>query len=248
MKRRWPLGSLLLVVGLVVAGCTNTEENQKETSESNGVFTSDDFQEAEEMTIYLDEKMNDFEKEANELIKNGTIDTGNNDNFSVAIKELGQETVIAPFLERYPDSLMYGEASTIPVTFESSSTDPCGFGNCIYDKVEVLDIDYNFESRNVYTSEEFEHSQLIYSDIQMKYEDQSEEETQSSVMSFVKTTDGSLIFSQVPFLHVETIDFEKIDREYGSIQSRVPESEVEAEQEAYRKEVEEALAHYPELQ
>ena len=238
----------MLTVGAIIVGCTSNEENQEPPKENNEVFTQEDFEKAEEMTMFLDEKMNDFEKEANQLIENGTIDTGNNDNFSETIKTLGQETVVLPFLERYPDSLIAGDASTIPLTFESSSTEPCGFGNCTYDKVEVLDVEYNFESKDIYTSEEFEYSQLIYSDIQMKYQEQTEEETQSAVLSFVKSADGNLVFSQVPFLHVETLELKKFDEEYAAIQSRVPESEVEAEQEAYRSEVEETLAHYPELQ
>jgi len=246
--KKWLLIGFMLSMGVIIVGCTSGEENNEALKENNKVFTQEDFEEAEEMTIFLDEKMNDFEKEANQLIENGTIDTGNNDNFSEAIKTLGQETVIFPFLERYPDSLIAGDASTIPLTFESSSTEPCGFGNCTYDKVEVLDVEYNFESKDVYTSEELEHSQLIYSGIQLKYEEQAEEEKQSAVLSFVKSTDGNLIFSQVPFLHVETLDLKKIDEEYAEIQSRVPESEVEAEQEAYRSDMEETLAHYPELQ
>ena len=246
--KKWLLISFILLIGVIVVGCTSGEEKKEASKENNEVFTQEDFEEAEEMTMFLDEKMNDFEKEANQLIENGTIDTGNNDNFSEAIKDLGQEIVIAPFLERYPDSLIAGDASTIPLTFESSSKEPCGFGNCAYDKVEVLDVEYNFESRDVYTSEEFEYSQLIYSDIQMKYKEQPEEEKQSAVLSFVKTTDGNLVFSQVPFLHVENLDLKKADEEYAEIQSSVPESEVEAEQEAYRSDVEETLAHYPELQ
>lgn len=246
--KKWILICFILLIGIITIGCANDDENQETSIENNEVFTQEDFKEAEEMTVFLDEQMNDFEKEANQLIENGTIDTGNNDNFSEAIKNLGQETVIEPFLERYPDSLIAGDGSTIPLTFELSSTEPCGFGNCIYNKVEVLDVDYNFESRDVYISEEFEHSQLIYSDVQMKYTEQSEEEKQSAVLSFVKTKDGNLIFSQVPFLHVETLNLKKADEEYAGIQSRVPESEVEAEQEAYRSDVEETLAHYPELQ
>ena len=246
--KKWLLIGFMLFVGVIIVGCTSDEEKQEVSKENTKVFTQEDFEKAEEMTRFLDETMNDFEKEANQLIEDGTIDTGNNDNFSEAIKNLAQETVIVPFLERYPDSLIAGDASTIPLTFEPTTTEPCGFGNCAYDKVEILDVEYNFETRDVYTSEEFEHSQLIYSDVQMKYEEQSEEEKQSAVLSFVKTTDGNLIFSQVPFLHVENLDLKKVDEEYAEIQSSVPESEVEAEQEAYRSDVEETLAHYPELQ
>ncbi|WP_271854245.1 hypothetical protein [Planococcus maritimus] len=246
--KKWLLIGFLLFVGVIIVGCTSDEEKQEVSKENTKVFTQEDFEKAEEMTRFLDETMNDFEKEANQLIEDGTIDTGNNDNFSEAIKNLAQETVIVPFLERYPDSLIAGDASTIPLTFEPTTTEPCGFGNCAYDKVEVLDVEYNFETRDVYTSEEFKYSQLIYSDVQMKYEEQSEEEKQSAVLSFVKTTDGNLIFSQVPFLHVENLDLKKADEEYAEIQSSVPESEVEAEQEAYRSDVEETLAHYPELQ
>ncbi|QMT19142.1 hypothetical protein H1Q58_16285 (plasmid) [Planococcus maritimus] len=246
--KKWLLIGFLLFVGVIIVGCTSDEEKQEVSKENTKVFTQEDFEKAEEMTRFLDETMNDFEKEANQLIEDGTIDTGNNDNFSEAIKNLAQETVIVPFLERYPDSLIAGDASTIPLTFEPTTTEPCGFGNCAYDKVEVLDVEYNFETRDVYTSEEFKYSQLIYSDVQMKYEEQSEEEKQSAVLSFVKTTDGNLIFSQVPSLHVENLDLKKADEEYAEIQSSVPESEVEAEQEAYRSDVEETLAHYPELQ
>src|SRR5690554_4479877 len=100
--KKWILISFILLMGVIIAGCTNGEEKQEASKENNEVFTQEDFEKAEEMTMFLDEKMNDFEEEANQLIENGTIDTGNNENFSESIKNLGQETVIAPFLERYP--------------------------------------------------------------------------------------------------------------------------------------------------
>lgn len=63
----------------------------------------------------------------------------------------------------------------------------------------------------------------------------------------MKSADGNLIFSQVSFLHIETLDLKTADEEYPSIQSSVPENEVEAEHEAYRSDVKETFTHYPEL-
>ena len=98
--KKWLLIGFLLFVGVIIVGCTSDEEKQEVSKENTKVFTQEDFEKAEEMTRFLDETMNDFEKEANQLIEDGTIDTGNNDNFSEAIKNLAQETVIVPFLER----------------------------------------------------------------------------------------------------------------------------------------------------
>ena len=75
-----------------------------------------------------------------------------------------------------------------------------------------------------------------------------EEQEESGTISFVKTKENELTFSHVPFLHIESLDMKKIDEEYNKIQSNVPESEVESEQEEYRDEVNEILDLYPELQ
>ncbi|MGK7379793.1 hypothetical protein ACSFXN_18405 [Planococcus sp. 1R117A] len=240
---------LILMTGLILVGCgseknkgSNTEVNEKE------VFTEADIEKVEEMTNFLNDKMINFEAEVNIAIQNKSIEIGNNEKFSSAVRKLGQEIVIAPFLEKYPGSLIAKDSDSIPITFESTSSEPCGFGNCTYDKINILQIDYNLNMNEVYVSKEFGDSQLIFDDVQMKYKEQSEEEQESATMSFVKSENGNLIFSRNPFLHIETIDFPEYDKEFASIATDVPESEVEAEQAEYKKEVQETLAKFPELQ
>ncbi|MGB6408748.1 MAG: hypothetical protein WBF39_14810 [Planococcus donghaensis] len=247
MMKKTLLFISIFILGLVLYGC-GSNDNENIASSNEKVFTQEDIEKVEEMVGFLDERMLDFEKQANENIQSKEIKVGNNEEFSNSVKELAQKTVIEPFLEKYPGSLVAPTSQTIPVTFESSSSEPCGFGNCNYDKVNVLQVEYNLENNEIYKSKEFSNSQLIFNDIQMKYEDQPEEEKEESSMSFVKSTDGKLIFSRNPFLHVETIDFQELDKEFESIATDVPESEIEAEQADYKEEVEETLAKFPKLQ
>ncbi len=247
--KKWILILILFIAGIVLVGCgdDNVESIPSESTEK-GVFSESDLQKAEEMVKFLDESMAEFGKEANELIQNGTIETGNNDDFSETVRELGQETVIAPFLEKYPNSLIARNSESIPITFEATSSEPCGFGNCTYDKVNILEVDYNFDANEVYESKTVGDSQLVFTEVSMKYEEQPEEEKETTIMSFVKAENGDLIFSGNPFLHIETLNFKEYDEEYESIETRVPESEVEAEQAEYKEEVEETLSKFPELQ
>ena len=151
-------------------------------------------------------------------------------------------------MEKYPNSLVARNSELIPITFESTSSEPCGFGNCTYDKVNILEVNYNLDTNEVYKSKEFNASQLIFPEVQMKYEEQAEEEEETAIMSFVKAENGDLIFSGSPFLHIETLNLKKYDEEFKSIKTSVPESEVEAEQAEYKEEVEETLSKFPELQ
>ena len=240
------LGLLVIIlIGLLVA-CNSTNEETNQTNENKEVFTDEDIVKAEEMTVFLDEKMEEFEIKANESIENGEVEVGNNEELTKSINSLGQQVVIQPFLEKYPNSLIAKGSSDIAITFQALSTEPCGFGNCTFDKIEVYDVDYNFDDTELYKSEVFEVSQLIFNDIEINSKDEEQEE--SGTISFVKTKENELTFSQVPFLHIESLDMKKIDEEYKKIQSNVPKSEVESEQEEYRDEIKEIFELYPELQ
>lgn len=246
--KRWILVLMLFITGITLLGCS--DENSESTAQApeKDVFTESDLEKIEEMVSFLDERMEVFEKEANESIQNGTIKTGDNDDFSESVRDLGHEAVIAPFLEKYPNSIVARNSELIPITFESTSSEPCGFGNCTYDKVNILEVDYNLDTNEVYESTEFNASQLIFPEVQMKYGEQTEEEEETAIMSFVKAENGDLIFSGSPFLHIETLNFKKYDEEFKSLKTSVPESEVEAEQAEYKEEVEETLSKFPELQ
>lgn len=240
------LGLLVVILTSLLIACNSSNEETNQTNENKEVFTDEDIVKAEEMTVFLDEKMKGFEIKANESIKNGEVEVGDNEEFTKSINSLGQQVVIQPFLEKYPNSLIAKGSSDIAITFRALSTEPCGFGNCTFDKIEVYDVDYNFDDTELYKSEVFELSQLIFNDIKMNSKDEEQEE--SGTISFVKTKENELIFSHVPFLHIESLDMKKIDEEYNKIQSNVPESEVESEQEEFRDEVKEILELYPELQ
>lgn len=240
------LGLLVVILTSLLIACNSNNEETNQTNENKEVFTDEDIVKAEEMTVFLDEKMKDFEIKTNESIKNGEVEVGNNEEFTKSINSLGQQVVIQPFLEKYPNSLIAKGSSDIAITFQALSTEPCGFGNCTFDKIEVYDVDYNFDDTELYKSEVFELSQLIFNDIEMNSKDEEQEE--SGTISFVKTKENELTFSHVPFLHIESLDMKKIDEEYNKIQSNVPESEVESEQKEYRDSVNEILELYPELQ
>lgn len=240
------LGLLIVILTSLLIACNSSNGESNQTNENKEVFTDEDIVKAEEMTVFLDEKMKEFEIEANAAIENGEIEVGNNEEFTKSVNSLGQQVVIQPFLEKYPNSLIAKGSSDIAITFQALSTEPCGFGNCTFDKIEVYDVDYNFDDTELYKSEVFELSQLIFNDIEMNSKDEEQEE--SGAISFVKTKENELTFSHVPFLHIESLDIKKIDEEYNKIQSNVPGSEVEFEQEEFRDEVKEILELYPELQ
>lgn len=240
------LGLLIVILTSLLIACNSSSEESNQTNENKEVFTDEDIVKAEEMTVFLDEKMKEFESEANVAIENGEIEVGNNEEFTKSVNSIGQRVVIQPFLEKYPNSLIAKGSSDIAITFQAMSTEPCGFGNCTYDKIKVYDVDYNFGDTELYKSEILEISQLIFNDIEMNSKEEEQEE--SGTISFVKTKENDLTFSHVPFLHIESLDMKKIDEEYNKIQSNVPESEVESEQKEYRDEVNEILELYPELQ
>ena len=239
------LGLLIVILTNLLIACNSSNEESNQTNENKEVFTDEDIVKAEEMTVFLDEKMKEFEIEANAAIENGEIEVSNNEEFTKSVNSLGQQVVIQPFLEKYPNSLIAKGSSDIAITFQALSKEPCGFGNCTFDMIEVYDFDYNFDDIELYKSEVFEISQLIFNDIEMN---SNEEQKESGTISFVKTKENDLTFSHVPFLHIESLNMKKIDQDYNKIQSNVPESEVKSEQEEYRDEVKEILELYPELQ
>ena len=67
-------------------------------------------------------------------------------------------------------------------------------------------------------------------------------------LRFLKSKNGDLIMTSSPFILNESIYIDEWDEEFQSIKSNVPESEVEAEEEDFKQEVEEVLAKYPPLQ
>lgn len=239
---------LIFLIVMILGACNSEDQVEGQAQVDEQVFTESDIEKVEKMVKFLDGKMMDFEKEINNMVQEGTIQTGDNEKFTEEVRTLGHELVIVPFLEEYPGSLVARDSGEIALTFKTTSSEPCGFGNCEFDGINVLKVDYNFDSREVYESENFDGTQLTFTDIKMKYGEQSDEEFESAELSFVKSVDDELVFTKSPYTHIETIDFQQYDKELTSIPNKVPESEVEAEQAEYKAEVEETLSKFPELQ
>ncbi|AQQ55593.1 hypothetical protein [Planococcus lenghuensis] len=237
----------LLIASIVFFACTSIpseEADGVEVDESDTVFTDGDMNKVKEMLSFLDEKMKEFEQEANTAIEESEINTENPDEFDQAVREIASRVVIDSFSKKYGDSL--GEEPA-RIYFEKTSSTPCGLGTCEYDGIEVMDIEYNFEGSEEYRSKNFGISELILSDVKFNYENDEEEE-QNTEIHVVKTTDGELIFTKHPYLDITPLDLKEIDQELKSIEEDVPESEVESAQAEYRASVEETLSKFPELQ
>ena len=107
------LGLLIVILTSLLIACNSSSEESNQTHENKEVFTDEDIVKAEEMTVFLDEKMKEFESEANVAIENGEIEVGNNEEFTKSVNSIGQRVVIQPFLEKYPNSLIAKGSSDI---------------------------------------------------------------------------------------------------------------------------------------
>lgn len=247
--KKWLLISLLLILGVFLASCnSNNEEIGEAESEEKKTFTNSDIEKTNEMIDFLNEKMREFENKANNAIESGQIKIGDNERLIEEIQGLGQESVIQPFLEKYPNSLISKneEDSSIPITVEPTSSESCTLGNCTYEKINVIEVDFDTDKSKEYHSRNFKITQLIFDNV--KTLSKVEGEIEEAELRFVKTKDNNLVITSIPNIQLQTLYIDEVDSEYESIATDVPESEVEAEQAEYKKEVEETLAKFPKLQ
>lgn len=248
--KKWLFIFLVLIIGFVLNACNSDDKDSGNTKESEEVFTSEDIEKAEEILLFLDNKMKNFEDDTNNAIKNKEIPLDDEEIFDENVRKFANTLVIEPFLEKYKDNIVPEEfkgEEQILVYFNKTSSEPCSLGFCEYNGIEVMNIEHNFEDKEEYLSKNFDKTELVFSDVAYDYENDDEEEKKTSI-KFVKSEDGTMILTQHPYLSFETIDFQELDKEFESIATDVPESEVEAEQAEYKAEVEETLAKFPELQ
>ena len=245
MKKRFMIGIFLLFLILLVTGCNQeaTPDNNIEKTES--LFNEKDKEKAIVMIEDLNEKLVLFENETNEAISKGEIDVGNNEVFMQEVDIMSENIVIQPFLEKFPKSLI-SERGVLSVTYTPKSTDNCTFGNCSYDSIVVPTLELNEEEWETYSSEEFEITELILSNVVMSY--LNKPDSGSTNIRFVKGTSDEIFFSFNPIIKSLNFNLKEWDEEFQSIKSNVPESEVEVEEEDFKQEVEEVLAKYPPLQ
>lgn len=242
--------SLALILCIALSACSSDEKNENNVEGSNKIFTEKDIKTTEEMLTFLDEKMKEFEIEINNAVKNKEIQLGNDEEADEKVRELANALVVEPFLEKYSGSIIPEEVKgeeQIFVYFNKISSEPCSLGFCEYDGIEVMNLEYSFEDKTEYRSKNFDHSELILSDVLYDYEN-DEEEAGKSQIHFVKDKEGTIILTQHPYLSFETLNFKELDKEFESITTDVPESEVAAEEAEFKEEVEETLAKFPELQ
>src|SRR5690606_8216929 len=119
-------------------------------------------------------------------------------------------------------------------------------GNCTYEEVRVLELDYDFENYQEYHSDIFGITQLIVENVETV--SKVSEEREETEIRFVKTEDNDLIITSIPHLQIQPLYLDEYDQEFESIKTDVRKSEVEAEQAEYKEEVEETLSKFPELQ
>lgn len=247
--RKWILIIILLAFGIVISACNSDDEKVgKAESENENVFSNADLEKSSEMINFLNEKMKEFEVSTNKAIENDEIKVGNNDALIEEVQKLAQQNVIQPFLEKYPNSMVSrnDDDNFIPITIEPSSSESCSLGNCTYEKINVLEIDFDVKKEEQYFSENFNATQLIFDSVSVISE--IEDEKEEGELRFMKTTEGELVITSIPNVQLQTLYLDEIDEEYSSIETDVPESEIEAEQADYKEEVEETLAKFPELQ
>lgn len=248
--KKWMLSSLVLILTTILMAC-GSEENADGQSEPKDekVFSNEDHETAEEMLNYLHERMEEFEKSTNDLMKNGELNNENEQILDDEIQSMAKETVIQPFLAKFDGSIIpeeYKGEEQIIVYFKKTNSEPCSLGFCKYDGIEVMDIE-GIEDREEYLSEQFKTTELIFNGVQYEYQNDDELAKETEIR-FVKSTDGNLIITQHPSLSFSSLNFKEYDQEFKSIKTSVPESEVEAEQAEYKAEVEETLSKFPELQ
>lgn len=248
--KKWMLSSLVLLLVTVLVACGSEEkaDGQSEPKDEK-VFSAEDHETAEEMLNYLDERMEEFEESTNELMKNGELNNESEEILDDEIQSMAQETVIQPFLAKFEGSIIpeeYKGEEQIMVYFNKTNSEPCSLGFCKYDGIEVMDI-VEVENREEYLSEQFKTTELIFNGVQYDYQNDDEQAKETEIR-FVKSKDENLIITQHPSLSFSSLNFKEYDREFESIKTSVPESEVEAEQAEYKQKVEETLSKYPELQ
>lgn len=239
------LGIFSLFLILLVTGCNQEEEPGNNIKKTESFFNEKDKEKAIGMIEDLNEKLILFENETNEAISKGEIDVGNNEVFRQKVDNMSENIVIQPFLKKFPKSLI-SERGVLKVTYTSKSTDDCTFGNCSYDSIVVPTLEFNEEEWEMYSSEEFEITELILSNVVMSYLNKPDGE--STNIRFVKGASDEIFFSFNPIIKSLNFNLKEWDEEFQSIKSNVPESEIEAEEEDFKQEVEEVLAKYPPLQ
>lgn len=237
------LSTLLL---LMVSGCNKEGKTDSKIGESKEpVFTEEDNEIALEMIEVLNDNLALFEKEVNLAISNGDIEVGDNEVFTQKVDEIGNEIVLQPFLQKFPDSLI-SKRGDLKVTYTPKSTDDCTFGNCNFDSISVPLLQVVEKEWNTYRSDEFDASELVLSNVKLTYA--SEEDSELTSIGFVKGETGDLYFSFNPIVKSLNFNLEELDHELVSKKSDVPQDEVKAAQDEFRQEVKELLSKYPELQ
>lgn len=236
---------LLAMMSLLVA-CNSNDEESNQTNESNEVFTDEDIQKAEDMVLFLNERLASLESEVNQKIEDKELQFEDEKTFNESVQELALKTIFTELEEKYGDAFVSGNSDEVNnrIYFNTVSSEPCSLGHCEYDGIETMEVEV--DDTKEYRSTNFNVTELVFVNANYKYENTEEEE--SAEIRFVKTKDGQLMVSSHPALDIKSVDLRKFDEEYNKIQSNVPESEVESEQEEYRDEVKEILDLYPELQ
>ncbi len=236
---------LLAMMSLLIA-CNSNDEGSNQTNDSKEVFTDEDIQKAEDMVLFLNERLADLESEVNQKIEDKELKFEDEKTFNESVQELASKTVFTELEENYGDAFVSGNSDeeNIRIYFNTLSSEPCSLGHCEYDGIETMEVEVS--DTEEYRSTNFNVTELVFINATYKYENTEEEE--SAEVRFVKTKDGQLMVTSHPALDLKSIDLRKFDEEYNKIQSNVPEGEVESEQEEYRDEVKEVLNLYPELQ
>jgi len=243
MKKLIILGAILSTV--LMLGACNSQKTQKESADTD-VFTERDVQMANEMVQLLEEKSSEFQTKATEAIATGEIEQNKDGQLSEPLQELAKETILQPFLEKYPNGII-GEEGDLTVSFEATASEACPLGNCKYDGVAIPEIDFDETDYSTYTSEVFGVSQLIFQNVKSKF-NVEDQELEKSELRFVKSKNGDLVMTSNPFISGEAFYLDELDKEFKEIKSDVPESEVEGEEDEFKQEVEELLSNYPKLQ
>ena len=244
MKKRIMISVFLLLT--LIAGCNQEDKTTKQNGEKvNSVFNDTDKEKAIEMIKALEVNLALFEKETNAAISKGEIEIGDNEVFTQKVDEMSEKIVIQPLLERFPESL-FSKRGDLKVTYTPKSSNDCTFGNCNYDSIVAPILQVNDKEWETYKSDEFDITELVFSDVKITYP--NEKEIESTSISFVKGDSGDLYFSFNPIIKSLNFNLKELDEEFLSIKSDVPESEVAAEEDEFKQEVEELLSNYPKLQ
>lgn len=239
------LGIFSLFLILLVTGCNQEETPDNNIKKTESLFNEKDKEKAIGMIEDLNEKLILFENETNEAISKGEIDVGNNEVFMQKVSKMSEEVVIYPFLEKFPLGLVNAKGNLTAI-YAPKSTDDCTFGNCSYDSIVVPTLKVDEAEWVTYSSEEFGLTEFTLLNVVMTYT--GEQDSESTYISFVKSESGNIHFSFYPIIYTLNFNLKEWDEEFQSIKSNVPESEIEAEEEAFKQEVEEVLAKYPPLQ